>query len=84
MMAKVSVTVSNMRTVGLTELQAGESGSGKIAEIAGPLAAGKKKAVWLTHGKACLFDLSAVYDDGSTMDASGVDLCADKKINLVE
>lgn len=84
MMAKVSVTVANMRTVGLTDLQAGESGTGKAKKIAGPLAAGKKTVVSLTHGKVCLFDLSAVYDDGSTMDASGVDLCADKKINLID
>jgi hypothetical protein len=84
MMAKVSVTISNTRTVGLTDLQAGESGTGAAKKIAGPLAAGKKTVVSIAHGKTCLFDLSAVYDDGSTMDAAGVDLCTDKKLNLVE
>ena len=83
-MASVSVTIANKRSVGLTDLQASESGTGKTKKIAGPLAAGKKTVVSLTHGKDCLFDLSAVYDDGSTMDAAGVDLCADKTINLVD
>ncbi len=81
-MPKVSVTVSNKSGQGLVELDAAISGGAESAKIAGPLADGKKTVVSVAHDKACLFDLHATFDDGSTSDGSGVDLCKDKKVNF--
>ena len=82
--SKVDVVVANERAVALTELLAATSGSSESKKIAGPLEPGKKVVVHLAHDKACLFDLHGAYEDGTTTDAVGVDLCKDKKINLVE
>jgi hypothetical protein len=83
-MAKVDVVVSNNRSVGLTELLAAPAGGADSKKIAGPLAPGKKVVVHLPHDKACLFDLHGAYDDGTSTDVQGVELCKDKKIDLVE
>jgi len=80
----VAVVVRNLRGVGLIELDAALSSQGQIKKIAGPLAPGKTMIAHLAHDKACAFDLHGTYDDGSTTDAVGVNLCSDKKINLVE
>jgi hypothetical protein len=82
--ATISVEVTNARAVALTQLVAAISGTPDSKKIAGPLAAGKKTIVHLAHDKACLFDLHAVFEDGAVTDAQGVELCTDKKINLVE
>jgi hypothetical protein len=80
----VDVVVTNKRDVALTELLASQAGSPESKKIAGPLAPGKKVVVHLAHDKDCLFDLHGSYADGTTTDADGVELCKDKKINLVE
>lgn len=81
----INVVVTNSRGVGLVELDAAISGGdGKSVKIAGPLAAGKKSVAHLKHDKACQFDLHGTFDDGTTTDNSGVELCKDRKINLVE
>ena len=80
----VMVAVSNMRSVGLVELDVAMAGSADSKRIAGPLAAGKKVNVKVEHDKACLFDIHGAFDDGTTTDAPSVDLCKEKKINLVE
>ena len=82
--ATIAVEVINSRNVALTQLVGAISGTPDSKKIAGPLAAGKKTIVHLAHDKACLFDLHAVFEDGAVTDAQGVELCADKKINLVE
>ena len=81
-MPKVTVTVSNHSGLGLVELDAAMSGGADSAKIAGPLADGKKATVSVVHDKACLFDLHASFDDGSTSDGAGVDLCKERTINL--
>ncbi len=81
---KVDVVVTNDRAVALTELLAAISGSSDSKKIAGPLDPGKKVVVHLAHDKACLFDLHGAYADGTTTDAVGVELCKEKKINLIE
>ncbi len=80
----INVVVKNGRKVGLVELDAAISGSGKSTKIAGPLAAGKKTVAHLQHDKTCQFDLHGTYDDGTTTDNDGVELCKDKTINLVD
>ena len=67
---------------GLVELDATMAGQAEPAKLAGPLADGKKAKAMVAHDKACLFDIHASFDDGSTSDASGIDLCRDKAINL--
>jgi hypothetical protein len=80
----IAVEVINGRSVALTQLVGAISGTPDSKKIAGPLAPGKKTIVHLAHDKACLFDLHAVFEDGAVTDAQGVELCTDKKINLVE
>ncbi len=82
--ATIAVEVTNSRAVGLTSLVGAISGTPDSKKIAGPLAAGKKTVAHLAHDKACLFDLHAVFEDGAVTDAQGVELCKDKKINLIE
>jgi hypothetical protein len=79
----VAVLVTNSRKVGLTELDGALSGHDSV-KILGSLGAGQKKVIHLAHDKPCLFDLHGVFDDLTTTDESSVDLCTDKKINLVE
>jgi hypothetical protein len=80
----VDVVVTNARRVALTSLLASISGSPDVKKIAGPLAPGKKVVVHLTHDKGCLFDLHGLYEDGANTDATAVELCKDKVINLTE
>jgi hypothetical protein len=80
----VAVVVTNSRKVGLTELDAAPAGTGDSVRILGALAAGKKIVIHVAHDKPCLFDLHGVFDDLTTVEESSVNLCEDKKINLVE
>jgi hypothetical protein len=80
----VDIVVANNRAVELIALLAAPAGSPESKKIAGPLAPGKKVVVHLAHDKACLFDLHGDYADGATTDAQSVELCKEKKINLVE
>jgi hypothetical protein len=82
--AVVVVTVSNKRTVALTELDASPVGGAESSKILSNLAPGKKANVQVAHDKDCTFDLHGAYEDGSTTDLPGMDLCKDAKINLVE
>jgi hypothetical protein len=80
----VDVVVSNKRAVTLTALLASASGSTDSKKIAGPLEPGKTVVVHLAHDKACMFDVHGVYADGGSTDATGLALCKDKAINLIE
>jgi hypothetical protein len=80
----VAVLVTNSRKVGLSELDGALSGGGDSVKILGSLAAGKKVVIHVAHDKPCLFDLHGVFDDLTTTDESSVNLCTEKKINLVE
>ena len=80
----VLVTISNQRAVGAVEVDVAVSGSGESKKVASALAAGKKATVKIAHDKECMFDIHASFEDGATSDASGVNLCKEKKINLVE
>ncbi len=80
----VAVAVTNARKVKLLELDATLADGADPVKIAGPLEAGKKIIAHVAHDKPCLFDLHGAYEDGTTTDAPSVNLCAEKKINLVE
>ena len=81
----VTVTVKNGRAAGLTLLTATISGGdGDPVKLAGALAPGKSATAHVAHDKNCLFDLHGEYDDGASMDETGVELCKDKKLNLVD
>jgi hypothetical protein len=78
----VDVTVINSRAAGLVELQATESGFLRWKKIAGPLKAGQKAAARVPRGKDCKVDLHGTFADGQSMDAEGVEVCANKTLNL--
>ncbi len=81
----MAVVVDNKRYVGLVELTATLSGSGADpVKIAGPLAIGRKVVAHVAYDKACLFDLHGVYADGAETEATSVELCKDKKIELTD
>lgn len=81
----VAVTIRNSRAAKLVELRAGLAGAGKMKRVTGPLAPGKEVAARMPRGKRdCLIDLSGTFDDGDTMDATGVDVCAQQILNLTE
>ena len=78
------VTIDNRRAVALTELDAAAAGGAESAKILDGLAPGKKAVAKVAHGKDCVFDLHGAYEDGSTTDVPGIDLCKEKKLTLVE
>ena len=80
----VVVVVTNSRAVALTELDATPSGGTLPKAIVSNLAPGKKLSVSVATDKSCLFGLHGTYADGSSGDLTSVDLCKDKKVNLVE
>lgn len=77
----VDVTVTNSRAAGLVELQATESGFPRWKKIAGPLKPGQKAAARVPRGN-CKVDLHGTFADGQSMDAEGVEVCANKTLNL--
>ena len=83
-LSMIAVTVTNMRAVTLTTLQATPAGGGDAQSLATNLAAGKKATSKIKHNKACLFDLHGAFVDDSTTDLGGIDLCKDSKLNLTE
>ena len=78
----VAVTVTNSRSAGLTELQAAVSGSAAWNKVLGALKPGKQAVARLPHGADCQVDLHGTFDDGQTMEATGVEVCANKTLNL--
>ena len=80
----VAVTVMNSRTAGLVELQAATAGSDKMKKVASALKPGKKVSAHLPRGKDFLVDLHATFDDGQSTDATGLDACTNRTLNLTE
>ncbi len=80
----VRVTVTNSRPASLVELRAGVSGSGKMSKVLGALKPGKEAVARLPRGEGCQVDLHGAFDDGQTLDSTGVDVCADKTVNLTD
>jgi cell division septation protein DedD len=80
----VTVTVTNSRKADLVELQAAESGSANWTKVLGALKAGEKASAKVPRGNICRVDLHGKFADGQSMDASKVDVCADKTVNLID
>jgi hypothetical protein len=80
----VTVTVTNSRKADLIELQAAESGSANWTKVLGALKAGQKASAKVPRGNICLVDLHGKFADGQSMDASKIDVCADKTVNLTD
>jgi len=79
----VMVKVTNWREADLVELQGAESGSTNFKKVLGGLKAGQWTWAKLPQGKSCHVDLRGKYADGKSADASNVDICADKTVDLV-
>ena len=80
----VIVMVTNSRNADLVQLEAAQSGSADWKKVIGPVKSGKQAPAKLPHARDCLFDLRGSFDDGESMDASGINLCADKTLNLTD
>ena len=83
-LSTVTVTVTNSRPASLVELQAAVSGSTQMKKVLGFLKPGKQAVARLPRGENCQVDLHGAFDDGQTMDSSGVNVCADKTFNLTD
>jgi len=80
----VTVTVTNSRKADLVQLQAAESGSVNWQKVLGALKAGKQAPAKLPQPYNCRVDLHGTFADGQSMDASDVDVCAQKTLNLTD
>jgi hypothetical protein len=80
----VTVTVTNSRKADLVQMQAAEPGSSNWKKVLGPVKSGKQGSAKLPQAADCRFDLHGTFADGQSMDASGVNVCADKTLNLTD
>jgi hypothetical protein len=80
----VTVTVTNSRKTDLVQLQAAESGSASWKKVLGALKAGKQAPANLPRPFNCRVNLHGTFADGQSMDASDVDVCAQKTLNLTD
>lgn len=82
--SSVTVTVTNARNVDLVQLQAAESGSASWKKVLGALKSGKQAQAVLPRNFGCRVDLHGAFANGQTMDASNVEVCAEKTIKLTD
>jgi hypothetical protein len=80
----VTMMVTNSRKADLVQLQAAESGSVGWIKVLGALKAGKQASAKLPQPYNCRVDLHGTFADGQSMDASDVDVCAQKTLNLTD
>jgi hypothetical protein len=80
----VTVTVTNSRKADLVRLQAAEAGSANWKKVLGAVKAGKQASAKVSQGANCRVDLHGTFADGQSMDASDVDVCAQKTLNLTD
>ncbi len=79
-----TVMVTNARKTDLVQLQAAESGSPNWKKVLGPLKAGKQAPAQVPRPFNCRIDLHGTFADGQAMDASDVDVCTQKTLNLTD
>ena len=82
--AHVTVMVTNSRKTDLVQLQAAESGSVSWKKVLGALKSGKQAPANLPRPFNCRLNLHGTFADGQSMDASDVDVCAQKTLNLTD
>ncbi len=80
----VTVMVTNSRKADLVQLQAAESGSAVWKKVLGAVKSGKQAPAKLPQGFNCRVDLHGTFADGQSMDASDVDICTQKTLNLTD
>jgi hypothetical protein len=80
----VSVTVTNSRKADLVQLQAAEPGTANWKKVLGPVKSGKQASAKLSQVSDCRVDLHGTFTDGQSMDAPGINVCADKTLNLTD
>jgi hypothetical protein len=80
----VTVVVTNARKTDLVQLQAAESGSVAWKKVLGPLKAGAHATAILPRQFNCRVDLHGTFADGQSMDATDVEVCAQKTLNLTD
>jgi hypothetical protein len=80
----VTVTVTNSRKADLVQLQAAEPGSAEWKKVLGAVKSGKQASAKLSQVSDCRVDLHATFSGGQSTDASGLDVCTDKMLNLTD
>jgi hypothetical protein len=80
----IAVTVTNKRKAGVAELSFTYAGTAAFRPLLRNLGAGKQGVVMLPRDASCIFDFFIKYDDGETNTVTGVDVCPDGKLNLVD
>ncbi len=82
--ATVAIIVTNARKADLIQLQATESGLVSWKKVLGALKSGGHASAQLPRPFNCRVDLHGTFSDGQSMDASDVDVCAQKTLNLTD
>ena len=80
----VTVVVTNSRKADLVQLQAAETGSANWKKVLGAVKAGKQGSAIVPRGNNCHVDLHGTFADGQSLDASDLDVCAQKTLNLTD
>jgi hypothetical protein len=80
----VTVVVTNLHKADLVQLQATESGLVGWKRVLGALKSGNHAPAQLPHPFNCRIDLHGTFSDGQSMDASDVDVCQQKTLNLTD
>jgi hypothetical protein len=80
----ITILVTNARKADLVQLQATESGLVRWKKVLGTLKSGSHTPAQLPHPFNCRVDLHGTFSDGQSMDASDVDVCAQKTLNLTD
>ncbi len=80
----VTVTVTNSRKTDLVELQAAESGSPSWKKVLGALKAGKQAPANLPRPFNCRVNLHGTFANGESMDATDVNVCAQKTLTRTD
>jgi hypothetical protein len=80
----VTVIVTNSRKADLVQLQAAESGLVSWKRVLGALKSGSHASAQLPRPFNCRVDLHGTFSDGQSMDASDVDVCQQKTLNLTD
>jgi hypothetical protein len=81
---KPNAESSNSRKADLVQLQAAESGSVDWKRVLGALKSGNHVAAQLPRPFNCRVDLHGSFSDGQSMDASDVNVCEQKTLNLTD
>jgi hypothetical protein len=82
--ATVTIMVTNARKADLVQLQATESGLVGWKKVLGALKSGSHLPATLPRPFNCRVDLHGSFSDGQSMDASDIDVCAQKTLNLTD